>query len=70
MAHDVFISHSSVDKPTADAVCAALEARGFAAGSRPGIGLLAKVLSRSRIRFMSSYFDIVGQLHLADKDPV
>ncbi|AKK26989.1 toll/interleukin-1 receptor domain-containing protein [Mycobacterium sp. EPa45] len=28
MAHDVFISHSSVDKPAADAVCAALEAKG------------------------------------------
>ncbi len=25
MAHDVFISHSSKDKPTADAICAALE---------------------------------------------
>src|SRR6266436_8339165 len=25
MAHDVFISHSSQDKPVADAVCAALE---------------------------------------------
>jgi hypothetical protein len=29
MAHDVFISHSSVDKPAADAACAALEARGI-----------------------------------------
>jgi len=29
MAHDVFISHSSKDKPIADAVCAALEARGI-----------------------------------------
>lgn len=29
IAHDVFISHSSVDKPAADAVCAALEARGI-----------------------------------------
>lgn len=29
MAHDVFISHSSADKPTADAVCAALEASGI-----------------------------------------
>lgn len=28
MAHDVFISHSSADKPAADAVCAALEANG------------------------------------------
>jgi len=28
MAHDVFISYSSKDKPTADAVCAALESRG------------------------------------------
>ena len=28
MAHDVFISHSSVDKPAADAVCHGLEARG------------------------------------------
>ena len=27
MAHDVFISYSSHDKTTADAVCAALEAR-------------------------------------------
>lgn len=29
MAHDVFISHSSKDKATADAVCARLEARGI-----------------------------------------
>ncbi|MGE0360778.1 MAG: toll/interleukin-1 receptor domain-containing protein [Vicinamibacterales bacterium] len=29
MAHDVFISHSSKDKPTADAACARLEARGL-----------------------------------------
>jgi TIR domain len=29
MAHDVFISHSHVDKPAADAACAALEARGI-----------------------------------------
>lgn len=28
MAHDVFISHSAKDKPTADAVCAKLESRG------------------------------------------
>ena len=28
MAHDVFISYSSKDKPTADAVCATLESRG------------------------------------------
>ncbi len=29
MAHDVFISHSSLDKSAADAVCAALETRGI-----------------------------------------
>jgi hypothetical protein len=29
MAHDVFISYSSKDKPVADAVCAGLEARGL-----------------------------------------
>ena len=29
MAHDVFISYSHKDKPTADAVCARLEARGI-----------------------------------------
>lgn len=29
MAHDVFISHSSQDKPIADAVCATLESRGI-----------------------------------------
>jgi hypothetical protein len=29
MAHDVFISYASEDKPTADATCAALEARGI-----------------------------------------
>jgi hypothetical protein len=29
MAHDVFISHSSTDKPTADAIVAALEASGI-----------------------------------------
>nr|HEV7952737.1 toll/interleukin-1 receptor domain-containing protein [Candidatus Acidoferrales bacterium] len=29
MAHDVFISYSSHDKPTADAACAALESRGM-----------------------------------------
>ena len=28
MTHDVFISHSSKDKPVADAVCANLEAAG------------------------------------------
>jgi len=28
MAHDVFISHSTLDKPAADAVCHGLEARG------------------------------------------
>ena len=28
MVHDVFISYSSHDKPTADAACAALEAKG------------------------------------------
>ena len=28
MAHDVFVSHSSKDKATADAVCAAIESRG------------------------------------------
>lgn len=29
MAHDVFISHSSIDKPTADAIVASLEANGI-----------------------------------------
>ena len=29
MAHDVFISYSTKDKPTADAACAALEAKGI-----------------------------------------
>ncbi|HWY52094.1 MAG TPA: toll/interleukin-1 receptor domain-containing protein [Chthoniobacterales bacterium] len=29
MAHDVFVSYSSKDKPTADAVCAVLESRGI-----------------------------------------
>ncbi len=29
MAHDVFISYATKDKPIADAVCAAIEARGF-----------------------------------------
>ena len=29
MAHDVFISYSSKDKPTADAACAVLEAKGI-----------------------------------------
>ncbi|HYN70294.1 MAG TPA: toll/interleukin-1 receptor domain-containing protein, partial [Candidatus Eisenbacteria bacterium] len=29
MAHDVFISHAAEDKPTGDAVCAALEGRGI-----------------------------------------
>ena len=29
MAHDVFISYSSVDKPVSDAACAALEGRGI-----------------------------------------
>jgi hypothetical protein len=29
MAHDVFVSHSSKDKPTADAVCAVLESQGI-----------------------------------------
>src|SRR5215469_16876229 len=29
MSHDVFVSYSSKDKPTADAVCATLESRGI-----------------------------------------
>ncbi len=29
MAHDIFISHSSKDKPIADAICASLEAAGI-----------------------------------------
>jgi hypothetical protein len=29
MAHDVFISYSTQDKPTADALCATLEAKGI-----------------------------------------
>jgi predicted kinase len=29
MAHDVFVSHSAKDKPTADAVCAVLESQGI-----------------------------------------
>ena len=29
MAHDVFISYATEDKPTTDAACAALEARGI-----------------------------------------
>ena len=29
MAHDVFISHSSKDKPIADAICANLEGTGI-----------------------------------------
>jgi len=29
MAHDVFVSYSTKDKPTADAICAALEANGI-----------------------------------------
>src|SRR6478736_10546756 len=29
MAHDVFISHSTRDRAAADAICAALEARGI-----------------------------------------
>jgi TIR domain len=29
MAHDVFVSYSSGDKPTADAICATLENRGI-----------------------------------------
>ncbi|HWC29017.1 MAG TPA: toll/interleukin-1 receptor domain-containing protein [Dehalococcoidia bacterium] len=35
MAHDVFVSYASDDKPTADAVCAALEARGIRAWIAP-----------------------------------
>jgi hypothetical protein len=29
MAHDIFVSYSSKDKPVADAICASLEARGM-----------------------------------------
>ncbi|WP_179468215.1 TIR domain-containing protein [Mycolicibacterium vinylchloridicum] len=35
MAHDVFISHSSLDEPAADAVCAELEARGIRCWTAP-----------------------------------
>ena len=35
MAHDVFISYSTADKPVADAVCAGLEQRGFSCWIAP-----------------------------------
>ena len=35
MAHDVFISYSTADKPAADAVCAGLEQRGFSCWIAP-----------------------------------
>jgi hypothetical protein len=35
MAHDVFISYSSKDKPTADAACAVLEAKGIRCWAAP-----------------------------------
>ncbi|HLG11343.1 MAG TPA: toll/interleukin-1 receptor domain-containing protein, partial [Dehalococcoidia bacterium] len=35
IAHDVFVSYASDDKPTADAVCASLEARGIRAWIAP-----------------------------------
>jgi hypothetical protein len=35
MAHDVFISYSTADKPVADAVCAGLEQRGFSCWVAP-----------------------------------
>src|SRR5713101_8280389 len=35
MAHDVFISYSSKDKPVADAVCAGLEGRGIRCWAAP-----------------------------------
>jgi len=36
MAHDVFISYSSKDKPIADAICAHLEATGIRCWVAPG----------------------------------
>jgi hypothetical protein len=38
MAHDVFISHSSEDKPAADAVCAILEESEVRCWIAPRIG--------------------------------
>ena len=40
MAHDVFISYASHDKPIADAVCSALEGVRFGVGFRPAISYL------------------------------
>ena len=42
MAHDVFISHSTLDKPAADAVCHGLEARGIRCWMAPRDQLAGK----------------------------
>ena len=47
MAQDVFISHSSKDKPTADAVCAALEGTGVRCWMAPRDILPSKTWSEA-----------------------
>jgi hypothetical protein len=50
MAHDVFISYAAEDKPTADAVCAALEARGIGCWVAPRDVLPGKNYAEEIIR--------------------
>jgi hypothetical protein len=51
MPHDVFVSYSSDDKPTADAVCATLENKGIRCWIAPRDilpgGMVAPSLGRS-----------------------
>jgi hypothetical protein len=57
MAHDAFISHSSLDKPVADAVCAALENAAIRCWiaprdvqpGRPFAGEITRAIERSRV---------------------
>ena len=72
MAHDVFISHSSADKPIADAVCATLEGRGIRCWIAPrdilaGVpyaGAITQALKGSRLLVL------VFSAHANDSDDV
>lgn len=84
MAHDVFISHSSRDKPFADAICATLEARKVRCwiaprDIRPGMtwsGAIAEAIAQSRVMVLvfsahaNDSTEVPRELSLAAKNGV
>jgi len=72
MAHDVFISHSSKDKPVADAVCATFEANGIRCwvaprdvppGSNWGAAIVEAIqASRVMVLIFSGHANTSGQI--------